>query len=260
VEVFKRTALIVCTALITACATGLSQEDQQKAEYFHDTGISLYRDGRFPESIRAFEEALKVSPKRADYMLSLSLAFLKSERLEEAFLWTNKACQQASMPTECAIQQATLFVASKRYTEALPWADKAIADATYPSPAEPLQLRGRALHGLGRLEEAQQAFDVATRRASSDCYSRLLLSRTLLARGHFSDSVREASIGRSLCNTNERAHEWEAFALYKSGRIAESKKKYQRIMTLFRKSEIVERNRQALTNLVNEEPLEEPTL
>jgi tetratricopeptide (TPR) repeat protein len=260
VKAVNRIASILCIASILSCAHTPTAEEQEEASFLYESGVSLFRDGRYPESIKSIEDALKLTPDRPDYMLTLGLAYMKSERYAEARTWSDRACATGKLPTECAVQQATVALVQGYPAEALPWANKAVADATYPSPAEALLLQGRALYSLNRRPEAEKSFQTAVTRAPSDCYPRLLLSRSFLARAAFAPANREAAIARSLCNTNERAHEWEAYVFYKTGRIAEAKKKYRRIMTLFKKGEIVERNRQALAKLTNERPLEEPSL
>lgn len=253
-------ATLILGSLLSACAHHSTPEDQARASSMSEVGSSFLRDQRYPEAIRAYEAAVRLHPEQANYSLNLGLAYLRSNRLEDAQKWTQKACALGTLPTECALQQATLLLLKGELPQALQWVEKAVDDPRYTSPAEAHLLKGRIHHGLKQYEDAQKAFAQASQILPRDCQPHLLMSQSLLAQAKFGEALHHAAIGVSMCASQEKAHEWEAYVLYRLGRIAAAKKKYGQIMTLFRKSETVERNRQALIRLGNEEILEEPEL
>jgi len=103
----------------------ISENEANSSEIWNNKGVALYNQGRYNESLKAYDKAIKISPRNA-------------------VIWTNKGAALASLG---------------KYNDALEAYDKAIE--IDPKYADAWYNKGVALDAQGKYDEAMQAYDKA---------------------------------------------------------------------------------------------------
>jgi Flp pilus assembly protein TadD len=131
--------------------------DEDRARSLFHEGINLFDAGTYATAESRFREALALSPGRPSVLTNLANTLLRQRKHTEA-LATAEAVMNTAAPTE----QTLLIAASAHYElghieEALTLLDRLAA--LVPGNADVWVGRGSAFLGMGRFDEAREAFD-----------------------------------------------------------------------------------------------------
>lgn len=109
--------------------------------------------GSLPETIAAFEEALRHEPDNAYALRELSVALALAKRMEDALQLVERAIAADPRHPSAYDHKAVMFGRLGKFTEALVLLDRALEQL--PSAAVLLSRRGKFSARLGKFEEAQ---------------------------------------------------------------------------------------------------------
>jgi Flp pilus assembly protein TadD len=138
--------------------------------------------GRFAEALAATRghegRAIRVQRAIARYRLG---------QYREARAELEQTAHKGRMPADAAVWYALVDVATGRAARALPLLER-LASAASPPPLAQVAL-GRAYEGVGRLDDAEQAYRSAMEREPSEPAPAAALGALLLARGRAADAI-----------------------------------------------------------------------
>jgi tetratricopeptide (TPR) repeat protein len=258
--------LMLVLSLSTACTTlvsnTVSRENQIQARSFFEAGVSLFTEERYPESLRAFEEATRHHPKHPSYEMHKALALFYLGRREVALEHIKMSCALSDDFPECHNNESLLLLEMDRPEEALISAQKALAITTFRNPERALKNLGRAYYKMQRFEEAESSFNEALNKPGSQrfCDIRLLRSQSLLALTRFQEALREAQTSRNLCETEPATHFWLAYTQYRLAQMSEAESTLQNASRLFRDPQVRMKAEEMKMQLIREEHLAEPNI
>lgn len=238
-----------------------SEKDLKNADNYFNAGVGFLDDKNYPESLQAFEEAVRLSPRDPNFEMHRALALFKVGREEESLRIFKKTCPIPKEFPECYNNYSQLLVLKGQYREGLQAADKALESPTYSSPDFARINKGLALHYLGRYKDAISTWStVGELSRPLRCRVSLYLSRSSLALADFSEASRHARIGRDLCENDPHGPIWAAYVQYRVGEIEAARDILTDAIRTFRQPEIRDQARVLLNRLNREEVLAEPPL
>jgi tetratricopeptide (TPR) repeat protein len=88
-------------------------------EELNRTGMELYKSGRLPEAIEAWEAAVAQTPGFAPGYINLTLAYIKKNRPDDAIHAAEKAVSLAPHHGACHATLGNAYAAKGRWNEAL---------------------------------------------------------------------------------------------------------------------------------------------
>jgi Flp pilus assembly protein TadD len=253
---FERSRVWLLTGALAACAG--STKVSEKSELHFEVGRSFYEDGRFPESIAHFQQALIETPDRPDVLLYLGMAHFNMERNDEAAQTLLRACGLVKEYPECWNNLSVVELKRKRPRQAADYARKAFSSQTYPTPENALANWARALVELQDYRQALAKIDQAERLRPGSCGLKQIRVQALVRSQNFEDGLEAARNLTRACPLELSSHLWEGYALYKIGRRKDAASKFEKIPTLFPEGPGIETARKALDHLKRRIPLTEP--
>jgi len=169
-------AVMLALSLMAGCHTGSQLSPQEHVKRAGD----FYTKGEINATVIELKNALQEEPDLAEARWLLGKAYLDLGDGVAAAAEIDRARQLGYPQAQDHTAALRALLLQQKYQEVL---DQAAASKGETLPAEVLQLRGEALLGLNRLQEAQEAFDrvLASQPASLD--AKFGLARIALAEG-----------------------------------------------------------------------------
>ena len=152
-----------------------------------ERGMEAFRERRFADAERAFQQAVREQPASARAHKWLGMTFVAREqyaRAEEPF---QKACGLDSREENACYYLGKVYYELNRYQEALKAFDKAMQDTG--ERGRPLLGSALALESLGRIADAERAFRQAI--GTGDRQARVDYGLFLFRQGRTTESVAE---------------------------------------------------------------------
>ncbi len=139
--------------LVAACSPGPAEKAAE-----HRRRAESYRgQGKLREAAVEYQAALQETPGDPDLLYGLARVLRAQGRLEEYRGYLKRALEADPGHRGAALELAAFYLGASAYGPAAELAGRVLATAG--SDGEALLVRARALSGLGRLEEAQEAWE-----------------------------------------------------------------------------------------------------
>lgn len=169
----RRTLRHLCAIALLVCCAACSRDPKaRKAEYLK-SGDSYAQQGKFPEAILQYRNAVQADPLDGDARLKLAETYSKNHDGANAAREYVRAADVLTNRVDVQLKAGALLLISGRFDDAKVRAEKALAVS--PQDVDAHILLGNALAGLkntdGAIAEVQEAIRLAPTRASS--YSNL---------------------------------------------------------------------------------------
>ncbi|MEY8711451.1 tetratricopeptide repeat-containing sulfotransferase family protein [Mangrovibacter phragmitis] len=129
------------------------------AEVYSNLTLLLSDLGCIDEAVASARRAIDINPQLADAYLNLANIELSRMRYADARHWVNSLLEFAPQHVGGLTALAQILIVDERYEEAVAVARKSLAIAA--GNANTHKVLGTALQGLGRYEEAEQAYNQA---------------------------------------------------------------------------------------------------
>jgi tetratricopeptide (TPR) repeat protein len=134
-------------------------EDPDDALAHAMLGVALSRTRRLREALDESESAIGLDPTNSYVFYARGLVLIQANRFREALRPVREAIRLSGNNPEYLYVLAWLLSDALCWSESLVTVDRGVAIA--PRHIASLELRGRVLQGLGRPDDAKQAFDAA---------------------------------------------------------------------------------------------------
>ncbi len=159
--------LSVSILWLAACGT-----DESRLASFLERGDAYLEEEKYNEAIIEYRNAIQVDPNHARAHYALAQTYLRARNFKEAYweLHESKRLDPANLPARMSFGQLSL--AARDFEAALEEADRVLEAEAENATA--LVLRGRALEGLERNEEAEEAYLKGREVAPEDASAHLL--------------------------------------------------------------------------------------
>lgn len=240
---------LALAALALACAH-TSSKDRRTAEIHHDLGVEALRNGRAPDALREFDEAIAVDDRFAEAYrgraLVLDLAFGRTEEAEKAY---RRALAIRPSFSEVHNDLGQLLARRGRTSEALTEFDAALDNMLYKEPYVARCNKGLTLHRMGRKDEGLAEIRAAVAVAPNFCKGRRELGRVLLDDGRMKEAIDELSAYARFCDRVPDAHLQLGLARMKAGDVAGAREAFGRCKDLGEKTAEGEECRRSLSLL-----------
>jgi Flp pilus assembly protein TadD len=153
-----------------------------------DEGVAASRAQDFDLAITKFQAALAVQPVCHECYYNLGYAYLQKKDEKQAEEQWKKALEQKADHAETLNALATLYNSQKRFDEAAAVSAKAAAGGGAGS-ADAIYNQGIILWNAGKIAEAKEKFEEATKADPNHADARFQLGMALLNEGKIPDAV-----------------------------------------------------------------------
>jgi len=147
---------VLCLLIALASAGAVSALAGPAAPFDWEKAISLYKQGRYEEAIREFEQVLAESPDHADSLKYIGLAWFQLKEHGRALEPLRRTLElkerEGRVDAELYLALGQSLLSLKRFSEALPPLEKLAR--LQPGSATNLYLLGVVYANLDRLEES----------------------------------------------------------------------------------------------------------
>ena len=165
---------------LAACLLGGCQDEQTRIQEHLERADAYAEEEAWPEAIIEYKSALQLDPNVADAHYGLAKAYLETSKLRQGYWELRETVRLAPDNLDARLQFAQLSRLAGEFEESLAQADAILA--LEPEHETAHILRGQALQGLDRPEEAVAAYQRA-REVSDEPAATLLLANFHRARG-----------------------------------------------------------------------------
>jgi len=200
-------AAAALAALALGCAHGPSAKDRRTAEIHHDLGVEALRNGKAPEALKEFEQAIALDPGFAEAHRGLGLVldhgFGRTEEAERSY---RKALELKPVFPETQNDLGRLLARTGRYEEALAAFDAALAEMTYREPHIARCNKGQALYRMGRRVDGIAEMKACLTLAPRFCSGRRELGRVYVEENRLPEAEEELAAYARACDRTPDAH------------------------------------------------------
>ncbi len=246
----SRIAAALAAALL-ACVHGPSPKERHTAEIHHDLGVEALRDGRAPDALKEFDEALENHPRFPEAHLGrglvLEFGFGKLEEAEKAY---RRAIELLPSYSEAHNDLGQLLAKTGRFDAALKELDAALENMLYKEPWVARCNKGQVLYRMGSRAEGLSEMRACLQFAPAYCDGRRELGRILLGDGKVKDAVAELDAYARACERRPDAHLQLGLARMKAGDVAGARAAFERCGELGDRTSAGEECRRSLALLV----------
>lgn len=193
---------LLIALLVTACATtGISPEDQKKADAARNLGEAHLREGNTSLALSELLKAQKLNPDDPIVHNDLGLVYTSKERLDIAVQQFEKALQLKPDYAVAKNNLGSAYLALEQWDEAIPVLEDVTGDMLYATPHFPLANLGWAYYNKGDYKKALTYLNKALDLQPGFFIAELNLGRTYLATGRLYDA---RSMFESLAQNNPK--------------------------------------------------------
>jgi len=214
---------LLCAGLLAA---GCADDDARIQEHL-ERAQTYAEEESWPEAVIEYKSALQLDPNHADAHYGLSKAFLEQNKLREGYWELRETVRLDPDNVEARLQFAQLSRLAGEFEESLAQADAIIA--LEPEHESAHMLRGQALQGLDRPDEALEAFQRAREITPDRGPAILLLANFLRSRG---DRDAAEPLYREITEKDPSFAAWVAWASF----LAEEPERVEEAETAYRKA------------------------
>jgi Tfp pilus assembly protein PilF len=231
-RILPRLAALAAAATL-ACAHGPSARDRRTAEIHHDLAAEALGQGRWPDALREFDEALAIDDGFADAHrgrgLVLDLGFGRSEDAERSY---RRAIQLRPSFSEAHNDLGQLLARTGRYDEAIREFDVALENMLYKEPYVARCNKGLAIYRSGRKDEGISQLRACVAGTPTYCRGHRDLGRALLDERRTKEGLDELSAYARYCERIPDAHLQLGLARMKAGDVPGARTEFERCKEL----------------------------
>ena len=231
----KTTVVAVLLLLASACAHGASSRDKETAVVHADLGAEAIRGGRSQESLKSYDEALKLDPDLAEAHMGrgvvLELAF---GRLDEAEAEYRKAILLKPGLAEAHNNLGQLLAKTGRLEEAVKEFDTAASIMLYREPWVARCNKGQALYRMGKKDDGLREFRTCLTIAPRYCAGHRELGLIHLGDGRLKEALDELGTYAHDCDKAVDAHLQLGLVRMRMGDLTGAKESFQQCLALSR--------------------------
>jgi tetratricopeptide (TPR) repeat protein len=188
------TRLALIGLLVLAVGLSGCKEDTEKLGEFLANGDQYVEQEMYQEAIIEYRNVLQIDPNHADAHSKLSDTYMKVGQPREAYWELGETVRLKPDDAEAQLKYATLSLVAQAYEKALEHAERVIELDEEKRPRGTL-IKGRALMGLDRLDEAEAAFREVVVLEPDNGPHRVVLAAFLIQKGQVEEGeveLREA--------------------------------------------------------------------
>lgn len=160
----------------------------RSAQAHHLLATTLFERGRYDDALREFRTTLDIYPDDVDALFNAGAASMLLQRNDEALGFLDRVTAREPNHFAAWIDEAAIHNARAEFDAGLRAAER--ATAIRPDAPNGYVMRGFALRGLGRLADAQAAFQTALQRQGVGMDALYGLGATALDLGDATTAVR----------------------------------------------------------------------
>lgn len=171
----------------------VSQPPPKKEDWVpqYRLGAALLERGEFNSALVELNKALEMSPREAQILDALGLAFFGRQDYPRAESYFKRALEVNPKFSESHHHLGWVYLVQGRFQEAIAEFDLTLADPIYPAPEEVYNNRGFAHLSLGNLEAAVQNLRRALQLSPDLPQARHNLGLALLAQDKVEEAIKE---------------------------------------------------------------------
>lgn len=223
------TLLAAVLLLGAACAHGPSAKERRGAEIHHDLGVEALRNGRAPEALGEFDQAIAADDRFAEAWLGrgivLEYGFGRTDEAERSY---RKAIELKPRYSEAQNNLGQLLARNGRYEQALAAFDAALDNMLYAEPYKARCNKGLALWRMGRRDEGLAELKTCLQVAPRYCEGHRELGRVLLQENRQKEALDELGQYARVCERAPDAHLQLGLARMKAGDVPGAREAFQR--------------------------------
>ncbi|MBW2313709.1 MAG: tetratricopeptide repeat protein [Deltaproteobacteria bacterium] len=219
----------VALALV-ATLSGGCQDDGTRIQKHLERAEAYAEEEAWPEAIIEYKSALQLDPNAAAAHYGLSQAFIKTNKLRQGYWELRETARLDPTNVEARLQFAQLSRLAGEFEESLLQSDAIIA--LEPEHESAHMLRGQALEGLERPDEALEAYRRAKEVTPDQGAAILLLANFLRKTG---DRAAAEPLFRELTEKDQSfaaSIAWASFLSEEPGRLDEAEQAYRQALEL----------------------------
>jgi len=200
------------------------------AEAHYNLGVALAQSGRIPEAIEQYEQALQINPDFAQAHNNLGEALTRLGRIPEAIEHLEQALRIKPDHAEAHNNLGIALVRAGRMTEAIEQYEQALR--IKPDLAEAHNNLGTALYQTGKREEAIEHFQQALQIEPDYAAAHTNLGGLLAQSGRIPEAIKHLERALQINPDFAEAHCNLGTALEKAGRVPEAIQHYKQALKL----------------------------
>lgn len=177
--------------LVTACAGGLSEEQQRKLVAHRDLGTFHLQKGQTELAIREYREALAVWEADPQANYAIGEAYRQKRAFEDAERHLRRALELKPDLHDARLNLGGLYLQQERWAEAIRENELLLRDPTFLRPARALVNLGWAHYKSGNRGEAERRFQEAVESDGGNYQARLNLGIVLYERSELVEAIRQ---------------------------------------------------------------------
>jgi Flp pilus assembly protein TadD len=200
------------------------------AEGHHNLGKALWRAGKGPEAIREYEYALRLNPDLVEGHYAMGIALVQTGKIEEAIAHYEQALRMKPDYTEAHNNLGIALVQTGKIEEAIAHFEQALR--INPDYAEAHNNLGTALWQTGKIEEAIAHYEQALRLKPDYAEAHNNLGLALAQTGKIEDAIAHYKQALRLKPDYAEAHYNLGTALVQTGKIEDAIAHYEQALRL----------------------------
>jgi Tfp pilus assembly protein PilF len=221
------------TVLLAGCAHGPTSRERKSAEIQHDLGVEALRNGRAPDALKAFDDALRIDDRFAEAWLGKGLvlerAFNKDAEAERAY---RRALEINPAYAEAWTDLGQLLARTGKTDEALQAFDAALSEMSNREPWVARFNKGLTLYWASRRDEGLLEMRACLRGQPAYCEGHRLLGSLLLGDGKVKEAIDEFKSYVRYCDRIADAHFQLGAAYMKAGDAEAARTELERCVQL----------------------------
>ncbi|MFH1143358.1 MAG: tetratricopeptide repeat protein [Candidatus Eisenbacteria bacterium] len=197
---------------------------------YSNLGLAYEKLGLPGEALRAFEQAVRLKPQRAEFRGNLASALARAGRLEEAIAEYERALPDNPEAASIHASIADALITLGRFDEAFAHLEQAVH--LDPHLAMAHNNRGRALAFLGRIAEARESFEAAVASDPLQYAALANIGGLLAQQGRYGEAVEYFRRALAIQPSFVEGHSNLAVSLAALGRPAEAEPHFKEALRL----------------------------
>jgi tetratricopeptide (TPR) repeat protein len=219
----------MAASILCACSCQMFAQQPSSAAVQASAGWKAYEEGRFTDASSLLEEAVKRSPRNADYVAALAEVDSKLGQADAAIKLLKRAVLLKPGDSEFRLDLAQLLQKKGSDQEAL----EALQGHPNPQLADPWHFsRGFSLFRLGRLAPASEEFKLVVQKPQFTAPASFFLGNIAYMQGQFAQAepyfATAVELGKVGSNKAYNVYTYDyGLVLYKLGKFAEAAQQFK---------------------------------